>query len=792
MIIGGDVDEQPSRTNAGGPAPYELAYRQLFEWSCVATALVGADGRVRQCNRALEDLLGYHEADLRSMPFAHFTYPDDLVTDAVMFASLLRGERQGYTLEKRFVRKDGRIITGRLSMTIAANRDHGPVLAQVIDITAERRIHDDRRKILHDLRERIKEITAIHDAAGLILDDRLGIEGVLQRVVTLLPPAMQYPEVSAVKVWYGDITAATPGFIEAPFLGRPGSELFAPIRTRDGTTGGVRLAYVEDRPNAADGPFLVEERRLIDSIAEVISATLDRRVSDIALERSNQHLKLAQTVANVGVWEWDQKTDRISWSEQLEAIAGLAPGSFAGTFTYFMSLVHPSDRDIVTAAIRQTVEDPSREDRFEAEYRICRPDRSYRWVASTGRLFRDADGVPLRMLGMAHDITGVRELERRYQESQKMDALGRLAGGVAHDFNNLLSVIRGYTDFIAAELPDHVPMQNDLTQIVEATERAAALTRQLLAFSRKQVAEPQVVNPTTVVTGMEKLLRRLLTPEVNFMVGVGPEDLRVRIDPGQLEQVILNLVVNARDAMPKGGQLNVTVGRAQFDEPIAWEHAALPAGDFVMLTVSDTGVGMSDETKQRLFEPFYTTKEAGRGTGLGLATVYGIVQQNGGGIWVYSEPNMGSTFKVYLPAVAAVDDVTPRTLPDDRPVTGTETVLIVDDEPHLRALAERAFRGGGYVVHTAADGLEALEMVEGNNLRPDVLVTDIVMPGMRGPLLAAELRNRIPQLRVVFVTGYTEDVLEQENFTGAYRILQKPFGPRDMLRVVRDALDAGG
>jgi PAS domain S-box-containing protein len=781
--------EAPSTARESAARPFEAAYRQLFQLSAAGLALVGSDGRVRECNEALERMLGYTRSELSLMPLSDFTYPDDLAADLALFASVLAGERTEYRIEKKFIRKDGRILVGRLTVARSAEPrgDRAPVIAQLEDITSDRRVQEERRHLLHDLRERIKEATAIHEAATLILDDRLGIEGILQRIAALAPPAMQYPDVAVARASYGGLSAATPGFVE-PAPHRM-AMLSAPIRTRDGVAGALEIVYIEDRPMAAEGPFLVEERRLVDSLAEMISATLDRRVSDVALERSNQYLKLAQSAACIGVWDWDLKADRVTWSEELEEIAGIGKGSFPGTPAYFRSLVHPEDRALIDLAMRSAIDDPSRHDHFEAEFRLGRPDNTWRAIASSGRIFRDPDGTASRMLGMAHDITGLRDLERRLHESQKMDALGRLAGGVAHDFNNLLTVIRGYSDFLGATLPPDDERHADVAEIMGAADRAAALTRQLLAFSRQRVVAPRVVDPNVIVAGMQKLLERLIGADIEFRVNLTAPTARVRIDPAQLEQVLLNLVVNARDAMPEGGTLSVDIGSTHVDERMTWDRIELAPGSYVVISVSDSGTGMTEETKARLFEPFFTTKEPGHGTGLGLSTVYGIVKQSSGVIWVYTEPGHGSTFRVYLPFVA--DESAPAAEVSAAPVvlTGTETVLVVDDDAQVRAMAERALRAKGYTVHSAANGVQALAIVDEQQLRPDVLLSDIVMPRMQGPALATEILQRIPAARVLFMTGYTDRGIDPAAFPGPHGIVQKPFTPTELLRTVREMLD---
>ena len=400
-------------------------------------------------------------------------------------------------------------------------------------------------------------------------------------------------------------------------------------------------------------------------------------------------------------------------------------------------------------------------------------------------------------LVLARDITDVKQaarekesLEAQLRQAQKMEAVGRLAGGVAHDFNNLLTVIAGRSHFLIHRLtPDH-PGRRDVELIQKSAERAAKLTRQLLAFSRKQILEPKVVDLGAVAKGIEPILQRLIGEDVNLAVvsheGLGP----VKADPGQIEQVILNLAINARDAMPRGGRLTIETANVELDETYTAGRAEVTPGPYVMLAVSDTGVGMDAATQARLFEPFFTTKEAGKGTGLGLATVYGIVKQSGGHIAVYSEPGRGSTFKIYLPCVegaAAAAESVPVAAP---PALGSETVLLVEDESDLRELAGEVLAARGYAVLQAGAPAEALQLAERHAGPIHLLVTDVVMPGMSGRELADRLLRAYPALRVLFMSGYTDTaIVHHAVLDPGTPFLHKPFTPDALARKVRDVLD---
>jgi CheY-like chemotaxis protein len=369
--------------------------------------------------------------------------------------------------------------------------------------------------------------------------------------------------------------------------------------------------------------------------------------------------------------------------------------------------------------------------------------------------------------------------------------VGRLAGGIAHDFNNMLGAIIGYSEMILRNLRKEDPIFRDVEQVRGAADRAAALTRQLLAFSRKQVLEPRVININSVVTGIEKMLRRLIGEDIELSTALADGLWHVRADPGQIEQVLMNLAVNSRDAMPAGGRLTIETANVELDEDYARSHVAVKPGPHVMLAVSDTGCGMDEETRSRLFEPFFTTKEQGKGTGLGLSTVYGIVKQSGGNIWVYSEPGRGATFKVYLPKVEADTEAIPLRAPEGELRRGTETVLVVEDEPLLRRLVLRMLALSGYKTLEAANGGEALIACEKHAGRIDVVITDVVMPGMGGPELAERLRKVRPEVRVLFTSGYTDNAIVHHGVLDpGTPFLQKPFTVTSLVAKVREVLDA--
>jgi len=412
-------------------------------------------------------------------------------------------------------------------------------------------------------------------------------------------------------------------------------------------------------------------------------------------------------------------------------------------------------------------------------------------ISASISVLRDASGAAVGTLGLLKDIAERRQLEEQLRQSQKMDAIGRLAGGIAHDFNNLLTVIAGRAQMILARLRPEEPIHRDATLVRTTADRAAALTQQLLAFSRKQVLQPQVLDLNAVMTAMEPMLSRLIGEDIELAVVPAAGLDRVKADPGQIEQVIVNLVVNSRDAMPQGGRLTIETANVELDEAYARRHVSVPAGHYVMLAVSDSGSGMDEQTRSRVFEPFFTTKEPGKGTGLGLATVYGIVKQSGGDIRLYSEVGTGTTFKIYLPRVAEM-----ASLPDPAAAVsataprGDETVLLVEDEPEVRDLAREILEGSGYTVLQACDALEAVFMAERHAGPIHLLLTDVIMPRQSGRALVERLRPLRPEMQVLYMSGYTNEAIVRHGVLDPDTLfIQKPFSPAALGHKVRAAID---
>ena len=509
-----------------------------------------------------------------------------------------------------------------------------------------------------------------------------------------------------------------------------------------------------------------------------------RRRAEDALRETEERLRFALSAARVGAWEMDLRSGFVYWSETCEAMHGLESGTFAGHVDAFMACVHPEHRHQIKDTVAQARRDRRK---TEFEYRTLWPDGRERWIRATADFVYDDDQVPVRAAGVTVDVTDQRSLEDQFRHSQKMEAIGMLAGGVAHDFNNVLVAILGNAEFVRDDLPFGDPHRDDLEEVIKAARRAATLTQQLLTFSRKQVVAPQVLHLGDIVRDMTPMLRRLLGETIDLKAVIGNSG-RVKADSGHVEQVLVNLVVNARDAMGAGGRLTIETADVTLDESYASEHPAVTPGAYVMIAVTDTGHGMDAETRVRLFEPFFTTKPKGQGTGLGLATVYGIVQESGGHIWVYSEVGKGTTFKIYLPRTAevAVTDGACRAAPA---AGGVETILVVEDEDAVRNFVGRVLTRKGYTVHAMPSPAEAIEFGRRHRGPIDLILTDVVMPGASGPSVAASLAELHPEARVLYMSGYTDDTVIHHGVQAAeLSFLQKPFSAGALLHKLREVL----
>jgi two-component system, cell cycle sensor histidine kinase and response regulator CckA len=514
----------------------------------------------------------------------------------------------------------------------------------------------------------------------------------------------------------------------------------------------------------------------------------DRRESAAELRASDERTRFALESAGMGVWELDLRTRRITWTGMKALDGGRLPQHFAGDEEAFFAATHVDDREMVRQAIERAI---AERDDLAVAFRTVGRSGGTRWVECRGRVLCETETTPARIVGVSTDVTQRKLLEAQLRQSQKMEAIGQLAGGVAHDFNNLLTAILGYATFAAESLPPDDQRRHDVDEVIKAAQRAAALTKQLLAFSRTQVLKSTVVDLNVLVAGIADMLRRLIGDHIALDLVPGSALAPVRADAGQLEQVVMNLVVNARDAMDQGGRLTIETANIHLDAASGPPHLTVIPGWYVMVAVADDGIGMDEHTKRHLFEPFFTTKEHGKGTGLGLATVYGIVTQSDGYIWVDSEQGRGSTFRMYLPRTERDTAAVPQHAAPACRHEGSETVLLVEDEAGVRGLAHRMLEREGYCVLDAANGREAQGIFARHPGSIDLLITDVVMPGLSGPDLFRGLAVEQPGLKVIYMSGYASEAMARRlQLDRGQPHLQKPFTAGQLASRVRSVLDA--
>jgi len=629
----------------------------------------------------------------------------------------------------------------------------------------------ERARLVHDLGERVKELSFLHFSSRLIQSATRFDRSLLEQIAELLPAAFQYPKDCFTRLTWEDLEAASGAHvlpvwtIEADF---------------DGGRGKIFVAYGTRQDERTD-PFLAEERELLVSLSDMLTNFIAKLRAEAASQENAQLLRIAGQMARLGAWQVDLETKRVTWTDEIRAVCELSP-DVQPTYEDGVSYYVPEHRDEVTRQMDACAREGHPID-FEAQLITAKGRRI--WVRAMGNAFRDDTGRIVRLQGSLQDISERRRLEEQLLQSQKLEAIGKLAGGVAHDFNNLLTVILGYSKMVVETMNEGDPLRDDIREIEAAARRAAELTQQLLAFSRRQVLSPRVVNWNTVLTGMKKMMGRLVRADVHLTYFLGAVG-QVFADPSQLEQIVMNLVVNARDAMPQGGSITIETQNVTIGPDYSATHHGIAPGSYVMLAVSDTGEGMDPETQARIFEPFFSTKPLGEGTGLGLSTVWGIVAQSNGHISVQSEKGVGTTFKIYLPNVESpVEDEQPSG-PNSALSGGNETILVVEDDEQVRNFICAVLKRKGYHVLEADNGGEAFLICERYSEKIDLLITDVVMPRMSGRELAQRVASLRPQMRVLYLSAYTEHAIVSHGVldTGI-DFIAKPVAPDALLRRIR-------
>ena len=771
------------------------------------------EGRFTFLNAVTARVLGYPAEELLGRPFGELRPPERAAEDAALFGRLLAGETlAGHELAHP--RRDGTPLT--LSLTAlplrATDGRVAGVLVSARDLSAERRVRQ-REAALAGLGHRLSAARSPLEAARIIV-------GVAQELLgwDACSLDLYFPERDAIGAVLTmdtldgrrvDVPHAYPGGPPSPMARRvlaegpqlllrdapadAGAELrafgegrrsaslmFVPIRHGDRIAG--ILSIQSYTPQAYDCGDL----DLLETLADHCGGALERLRVEAALRESQAQLARTESFALVMTAHVSLDGRWLKVPPTLCTLLGATEGDLLGTEV--AAVTHPDHLAEDEAERRRLASGEVRSS--DMEVRLLRSDGRPIWVYRNRSVVQDASGTPLYLLTYLRDVSDRRTLEDQLRQAQKMEAVGQLAGGIAHDFNNLLTAIIGNGELLLREMDPSDARRLDVLEITRAAHRAGSLTRQLLAFSRKQILQPRLLGLNQVVTELSTMLRRVIGEHVELRLDLDPLLGPVLADPGQMEQVITNLAVNGRDAMPAGGTL--TIRTANLDGalvPRSGPEEGELLGPHVALAVTDTGVGMDDRTRARLFEPFFTTKELGRGTGLGLATVYGIVRQSGGHIRVHTRLHEGSTFTIYLPRAEGPSEAGDDGSGQTEEPGGAGTVLVVEDEEAVRTLACRVLRAKGYRVIEAASADLAVAILGGSTEPIDLLLTDVVMPGMSGPTLAQRLVAQHPSLRVLYMSGYAEAAIERQGALPAGgELLEKPFTADQLARRVRAAM----
>ena len=785
----------------------EAKFRAVAD-TAASAIYIHSGNRFLYVNRACESISGYTQDELMELEVWKIVHPEYREELRKRADARQRGEQVPLRYEFKMITKSGEVRWLDFSAAVIQFEGHSAILATAFDITVRK-----RAELLQSALYRIADLTsaaedlnqlysAIHQIVGELMDAKNFYIAVFDEETQLIhfpyfvdekdpeppPPQQCFRGLTDYVLRSGQPLLVDPKkFEEMAAAGEVESKgspsidwLGVPLKVGERTFGVLTLqSYTENLR------FSPQDQEILTFVSQQVASAIEHRRSQDALRRSEIRYRSQVQSAVYGIYR------------------STVEGRFLAVNPAMVEMLgYDSHEDLMAVDIaRDLYEQPDQRKRILGE--LGKANRiegvEVRWKRKDGRVITARlsgrgglryPGEPESFEMIAEDITERRMLEEQLRHSQKMEAVGRLAGGVAHDFNNLLTVIKGYSDLMLNELTPNDPMRGEVDEVRKAADRAAALTRQLLAFSRRQVMEPRVLDLNGVISNMEKLLRRLLGEDVDLRISPNPQLGPVKADPGQIEQVIMNLAVNARDAMPHGGSLTIETMNIDIDETFSRDQELVKPGRYSMMTVSDTGSGMDSETVSHIFEPFFTTKEAGKGTGLGLSTVYGIIKQSGGYIWVDSEPGQGTSFKVYLPMVEQTAEVLARRTQPSASYRGTETILLVEDEDGVRALVREVLQRHGYTVLETRSGGEALIACEQHKEDIQLLLTDVVLAQMSGRELAKRIVPLRPGMKVLFVSGYTEEAILQHGVLDlGTAFLQKPFTPNALARKVREVLE---
>ncbi|MFW5868927.1 MAG: PAS domain-containing hybrid sensor histidine kinase/response regulator, partial [Armatimonadota bacterium] len=757
----------------------EERYRSLVETMGDGISMIAPDRTITYANEAFSEMVGYRADELIGMPLTQLYAPS---SQAVLREQLDRRFSEGVSAEYEatLLSRSGReipVLTHATAMRDAEGEITG-ALAVIKDITGRKRAEE-------RLRESEERMRAVFDASP---------DGIVAVTADL-----RITDCNAVlaEMAGADSVEDVVGRSVTDFVSEDSRERLVRNFNRVLTEGSLRVEeYEAVTLDGARYPIEVSANLICDddgepeSVVATVEDITERKEAQREIQELAEFRRSIIDQANIWIHVLDRDLNTIVWNPAAAEISGVPEAEALDSRDIWNAMYpDPDVRAEMLALATEIIEEGRILENYEST--ITTRDGDERTISWNASRLLGPESEPIGLLAMARDVTEHRQLEQQLRQAVKMEAIGRLAGGIAHDFNNMLTAILGNTQLIEMRMDKDDDSQRLLREIQIAARRSADLTRQLLAFSRKQALEAEALDLNTLIERLEPMLERMLGEQIAILTRTDPELGLISADPSQIDQVLMNLVINARDAMPDGGTLTIETANARVSEEEARGRADIDPGPYVTLSVSDTGVGMDAETRERVFEPFFTTKGAEQGTGLGLATVYGIVNQSGGHIHVYSEPGEGTVFRVYLPRVesgeAADLDDEERSREDLR---GGETVLVVEDDEIVRKLVTSVLTRHGHTVLSAESAEEALEVAAAHRDGIEIMVTDVIMPGMNGPELAEEMAAHHPDMPVLFVSGYAEEAIMHEGVLDeGIHFMQKPFGPEKLLRRIRSVLD---
>lgn len=731
--------------------------------------VVALDGKFLRWNTAMTHVAGYCGDDFALMKFTDLFLEADQrsISEAV-----LQGIKEGSaSFEVMLMTQDGRQIPYEFNIARLQDHQDKPIGISGVgrDIT-QRKQMEERLEESEARYRRIFETTS----DGIIL---------LEKVAGQI--AQGNPAVERML-----------GYSPAEYVGKTLLDIGVPIDVRDfpavmqGLEKTGILNYEDVSVTTRSGHVITTDIYLVDraSLAQcnIRDVTKRKRAKD-ALRENMERLDLALGSAGMGAWHWDIPENKRYFDDQACQLLGLNPATFTGTAEELFGVIHPDDREQVETAQARTM---AQDVLYNPGFRAVWPDGSVHHMISRGKLVRNEQHQPVRINGVLWDVSERKHLEDQLRHAQKMEAVGTLAGGIAHDFNNILNVIMGYGTLVMETLTSGSQSMENMQEVLNAADKAEDLTRRLLIFSRKQTVEMKPVNLNELIFGLQKMLLRIVTENINCTLNLANRPLIVRVDGGQIEQVLMNLVANARDAVPEGGQVAIGTDQVKMDEDYVAAYGYGKPGSYALITVADTGQGMDTETQKKIFEPFFTTKGVGEGTGLGLSISYEIIKQHNGYIRVYSEPGEGTVFKIYLPLHEEAVPGESQTEGSVPVKGGNETILVAEDDTPLRNLSRIVLESFGYTVITAKDGVEAIARFMENREQVSLVLLDMIMPKKNGKEVSEAIRQVCPEVKIIFASGYTTEIVTHQELTNSgFNFIQKPFQSRDLLVKVREVLD---